>query len=100
MVSGSSVGNLPPGRPDSQHHCPPPKRARWEDPRESDTTTPEQEIAPEPATWMTPASHTFSNATALDDNSLTRMLCSKLRADAAETPQPGSTCANTTGKAN
>ena len=64
MVSGSSVGHLLPGRPDSQHHCPPPKRARWEDPRASDTTTPEQEIAPEHATWMTTASHTFSKRTA------------------------------------
>ena len=100
MVSGSSVGHLLPGQPDSQYHCQPPKRARWEDPRASDTTTHEPEIAPEHATWKTTASHTFSNGTARSLENISRMPSSKLRAGAAETPQPGTTRAHTTGKAN
>ena len=100
MMSGSSVGHLLPGRPESQDQCPRPSRARWEDPRAFDTTTHEPEIAPEHATCMTTASLTFSNGTARSLENISRMPSSKLRAGAAETPQPGSTRANTTGKAN
>ena len=100
MVNGSSVGHLTPGRPDCQHHGPPPKRVSWEAPRASDTTTHEPEIAPEHATYMTTASLTFSNGTARSLENISRMPSSKLRAGAAERPQPRSTCADTTGKAN